>query len=111
MGNTANEEEIIEYVNCVHNAKKIKIIPRDKNVETRLSLGLTVHQQEDIVRSITANDYKKGPEDDKDETRDGKIWVFIKEMSVYNAEFYIKVKYKKEEKSVIALSCHFNESK
>lgn len=104
-----NISDVNDIVTKVRNSDHI-IIPRrrfnDKNEQTRNLLGITYNDQVDLVRSIDAKNYYQGPLGDRDSQRGGVLWIFKKE--AYGEMFYIKFKYKADDNSVIAISCHLN---
>lgn len=64
------------------------MVPRPKNQETIVALGLTLLNIREIILSLSVADYCHGPEKDRD--KPGEIWVFGKQ--VQNKEVYIKLK-------------------
>jgi hypothetical protein len=98
-------DEVIEAIRTC----RIDIVNRTKNQETRLLLGITVCEQEDMVRSLTQHDYHEGPLDDRDTIRGGKLWVFKTELMGH--PIYVKVKVIEIEdgrRIVKAISCHID---
>ena len=83
---------------------RIIIANRDKNASTRYRLGITIDDQEEIVRTLCATDYFQGPMTDHNGTP-GNVWVFKK--VAYGETFYIKIKYIIPVK---AISCHIDEN-
>ena len=105
--NMADIFEITSFLNEVRNASEIDVVNTKKNRHTRLLLGITVMDQEDMVRNLSLEDYQSGPEKDRDSSKSGSIWVFITQC--YGASFYIKIKdvFVKDGDSVVrCLSCH-----
>jgi len=101
------KEEIIEFIK---NCDVVHIEDRDKNAETRRRLGITVDDQEDLIRELTTRNYVKGPEADHNPNYPGDIWVFKKE--AYEETFYIKLKgleFTDDGKLTKVISCHIAE--
>ena len=69
------------------------VMNRDKNRDGLIAIGITKRQRQDVIRSLTPEDYCEGPL--PDETRPGEVWVFGKH--VEGAEVYIKLKLTKTE--------------
>ncbi len=59
-----------------------------ENREGLLTLGITKAQRDEVIHSLTPEDYCKGPL--RDETQPGEVWVFGK--YVEGTEVYIKLK-------------------
>ncbi len=88
---------------------KIIICNNNKNRQTRLAVGITTVEQEEIIRSLTVADYHSGPEDDLDPNSRGKVWVFKK--CIYRKYFYIKAKeiqIKENYEYSFVYSCHID---
>ena len=103
------KEEIIEFIK---KCDLIYIVDRDKNAETRRRLGITVDDQEDLIKELTIHNYIKGPEADRDSNYPGDIWVFKKE--AYGVAFYIKLKgleVSDDGNLTRVISCHIAEYK
>ena len=64
------------------------IMNRDKNRDGLIAIGITKQQRDEIIRSLTPEDYCEGPL--PDESPPGDVWVFGKH--VENTEIYIKLK-------------------
>lgn len=102
--------EIEEYLHEVKTADLIVFVPRRKNEETRLSIGLTAYDQEDIVRNLKVEEYYSGPHNDHDKSKLGMIWIF--KHSFEGHMLYIKIKEKNsvEGKKIIkCISIHIDE--
>jgi len=78
----------LEDFNALTIDQKPKVIPREKNRDVLISLGLTLKNQWDILRSLTVEDYVAGPEPDRQ--RKGDVWMFG--VKVQTTELYIKLK-------------------
>ena len=72
----ADEFEIKRFLHDVKNADIIDFVPTEKNRRTRLQIGLTAYDQENLVRNLSVNEYHSGPSKDKDPARTGMIWIF-----------------------------------
>lgn len=70
-------------------ARKMKLIPRKKNMDSIYKMGLTILLVEEIILELEIEDYLKGPEDDYNGS-DEKIWMFLKKVEEYKV--YIKIK-------------------
>jgi hypothetical protein len=101
----ASLKDIQEYVSFVRSSKKIIIVNTSKNRETRYLLGITVQDQEDIIRGIKVTDYVSGPELDRDSSRTGMIWIF--KTKIDKNIIYVKIKIERIGE-VKALSCHID---
>lgn len=66
----------------------LNVVPRDKNNEALVDLGLTQRNRGDEILSLTPDNYHSGPEPDRD--RPGDIWIFKK--TVNGKRVYIKLK-------------------
>jgi hypothetical protein len=79
-----------------------------KNKEALIDLGLTANQREEILLSLSADDYCQGPKPDT--LNSGVYWVFGKKID--GAEVYIKLKIVEaaREEYAICLSFHKSES-
>lgn len=105
----ADVSQIQSFLRDVRNADFIDFVPTEKNRRTRLSIGLTAFDQEDIVRNLSVHEYHNGPSKDKDPTKVGMVWVF---KHIYEGHIlYIKLKEKiiVEGITIIrCLSCHID---
>ena len=72
----------------VASIQKPYVIPREKNRDVLIHLGLTLTDQWHILLALTEEDYVSGPEQDRD--RAGDVWIFG--VSVQMVEVYIKIK-------------------
>lgn len=66
----------------------IYVVDRHKNQDALSRLGFTKKQREEIILSLTAEDYCEGPELDRNAS--GNVWVFGKIEE--GQEIYIKLK-------------------
>lgn len=107
--NMADEIEIKRFLQDVKSANIIDFVPTEKNRRTRLLIGLTTYDQEDLVRNLNVNEYHSGPLKDKDPAKIGMLWVF--KHNYQGHMLYIKLKEKiiVEGTTVIrCLSCHID---
>ena len=66
---------LIEFKRLVTNGRGgLDIIPRPKNNQTILQLGLTRQNIRDLILDLAFEDYICGPEKDRDTF--GELWVF-----------------------------------
>lgn len=104
-----NHDLIQNFINEIAKVDEIIFVPTDKNKRTRLLLGLTVLDCEEIIKGLTVSDYIKGPEDDHDPAREGKVWIF---KTNYDANvLYIKLKEVeiiRNNRVIRCLSCHID---
>lgn len=106
----ADAEEIKKFLETVKTADEIDIVGTNKNRKTRYELGLTIGDQEEIIRNLEVHEYILGPKDDHDITKEGKVWIFKHH---YEKEhlLYIKLKevvIEKNKKIIRCLSCHID---
>jgi hypothetical protein len=83
------------------NAGGLWVPNRDKNREALLALGITKTLRGEVIRSLTPEDYCKGPL--PDETQSGDVWIFGAQIE--DTEVYIKLKLTESE-APICLSFH-----
>ena len=105
----ASISQIQDFLNEIRKADSIAIVPREKNKKTRYKIGLFTYDQIDIIINLTVKDYYKGPERDKDPTKDGDVWIF--KSDYYEHVLYIKLKIKNCEDGktrVVCISCHLD---
>ena len=62
---------------------------RLENKKTLLKLGLTKRDIGSCILNLTAKDYYKGPEEDRNKS-EGRVWIFLHPYS--GCKIYIKVK-------------------
>lgn len=96
-------ETLADVINIIRNCR-IVISNREKNANTRYRLGITIADQETLIKSLSAEDYFQGPMADHDGTA-GNVWVFKKR--AFGEVFYIKIKYVVPPR---AISCHIDEA-
>lgn len=88
----AVESQIKRFLHDVKNADIIDFVPTEKNRHTRLQIGLTAYDQENLVRNLNVSEYHSGPSKDKDHTRTGMVWIFKHDYKGHM--LYIKLKEK-----------------
>jgi len=77
-----------EFKFIVTGGRGLDVIPRKKNIEALLELGITKRIRKSEILSLSKEDYYSGPKPDKD--LPGDVWEFGKTI---NAEdVYIKLK-------------------
>jgi len=64
------------------------VLNRQKNRDGLIAIGITKQQREEVIQSLSHEDYCEGPL--PDETQPGDVWVFGKQ--VEGTEVYIKLK-------------------
>ena len=106
----ADAEEIKKFLETVKTADEIDIVGTNKNRKTRYELGLTIGDQEEIIRNLEVHEYISGPEEDHDRTKEGKVWIF---KHYYKKEHWLYIKLKeavivKNKKKIKCLSCHID---
>lgn len=103
----ATREEVEAFLNRFHTKLKIyNIIFRDdrgKNTQALIELEITPAYREEVIKSITTNDYSEGPIIDT-LNQYGEMWVFGKD--VKKQEVYIKIAYGFPNSSTICISFH-----
>lgn len=76
---------------------------RPKNIDALLDLEITRRTREEVVMSLTFQDYCQGPVDDV-LNKGGEMWVFGKD--VKGAEVYIKITMGRPQSHAICISFH-----
>ena len=89
--------------------ESFSLIRRPQNMATLMQLGIDKTGCLDQILSLTAEDYCKGPEDDRDKGKGGKFWFFGKRIEGH--EVYIKLKLVTigEKKEALCISFHIAE--
>jgi len=93
-----------EFKKIATKGRGIDFIPRVKNRDALLKLGLTKKNAEQEILSLSVADYCSGPEPDKD--KPGEIWEFGKMLK--EREVYIKLKIAQAEEEQIAKCISFH---
>ena len=85
---------------------KFYLVPRQKNRDALLRMGLTINNCRREVMSLVVEDYCSGPDSDFDSRFKGAVWTFGKE--IYEVRMYIKVKVVKTDvhQAVTCISFH-----
>ncbi len=81
---------------------------RDKNRQALAELDITARYRENVVLSLSTEDYIEGPVEDL-LNKIGDLWVFGKD--VKGKEVYIKISMGKENSHTICISFHVAEHK
>jgi hypothetical protein len=93
-----------EFKKIAASGRGIDFIPRSKNLESLLMLGLTRKNAKEEILNLAVTNYCGGPEPDKD--KPGEIWEFGK--SIEGIEVYIKLKIAQVGKEKIAKCISFH---
>ena len=103
MNNLLEESLKIFLQECKESVKqgKLDLIPRDKNMESIIKMGLTIFDIEDIICSLTVKDYYRGPSEDY-KYKDEYVWEFLKKYD----EFRIYIKLKFNDDKTVCISFH-----
>ncbi len=93
MARRAPEEEIERILaivrKCIMN-KRYTFIPRQKNLGTLATEGMTIRDLLSAIIDMKATDYFCGPSEDRDRPGTGEIWEFG--CPFQGKEFYLKLK-------------------
>ena len=98
---------LIEFKKAVTKGSGVQLVPRLDTITTLSHLGITKKNLEEILLTLSVNNYSKGPDPDRD--KGGEIWVFGKQIRGY--EIYIKLKVAKVSESKIAKCISFHIAK
>ncbi|MGL4254078.1 MAG: type II toxin-antitoxin system MqsR family toxin [Fusobacteriaceae bacterium] len=103
--------EIQEFLDrCSHKvlSGKLKLIPREKNMESIYSMGLSILNVEEIIAELSVEDYYRGPTPDH---KDGEeeVWEFLTDFEGYS--IYIKLRLDEKDDLVVCISFHEAEYK
>ena len=96
--------QLIELLKTVN----IEIIPRQVNIDFIYESGATIDDVKDCIRHLEERHLKKGPVDDDDKTRKGKIYIF-QTLFIERYWVYVKVKVKLDKvsnKFIAVISFH-----
>jgi hypothetical protein len=105
----AEQSEISKFLHIVKNVDLIDFVPTEKNRHTRLLLGLTVDELEEMIRNLKSDEYHSGPFKDKDPTKIGKVWIFKHLFSGHLLYIKLKERIIVEGNSIVkCLSCHID---
>lgn len=109
----SEKQSVQEFLSGYKAAAKesFRLIRRPQNMTTLNQLGMDVRGCENQILSLTAEDYCKGPEDDRAKEKGGRIWFFGKRIEDH--EIYIKLKLVAigEKKEALCISFHIAEYK
>lgn len=101
-------EVFLEEARAAIKDGKINFIERKKNMRALAKLGWMPEDAINEIETLTYNEYKSGPEADRDRPTSDKLWMFKK--TIEGEVFYIKLKVeKKADGSLKILSFHFDE--
>jgi hypothetical protein len=76
-----------------------QMLPREKNLQGLLDLGLTANLAKEVIAGLTPEDYAGGPKpDDNDANR--QVWEFGQDVG--GTEAYIKLQLRRDPKRVTA---------
>ncbi len=103
----ANVAEFLrEFKSIVTSGRGLDLIPRAETNQTILNLGLTSRQCEEIILSLSVNNYCDGPLPDYDYP--GSLWIFG--VLLNDCEIYIKLKIANVNGIKLAKCISFHES-
>lgn len=99
------EEIKIFLEECSHRVLngKLKLIPREKNMESIYSMGLSIFNVEEIIANLSVEDYEDGPTPDHKYAED-EVWEFITNFEEY--KIYIKLKLDDKDDLAVCISFH-----
>lgn len=83
--------------------KNFDLVPRDKNLKDIARLGL---DPVETIRSLTVQDYNRGPLKDDDLNRPTPLWEFIKDIDGVEVYMKIKIENRKSGLCVVCISIH-----
>lgn len=98
--------EFLDELKEIVTNQGIHLVSREKTKECLADLNLTKKNIEEIIVSLSIENYCKGPEADKGRT--GEIWVFGK--IINNDEHYIKLKIVKSKEDKLAKCISFHKA-
>ena len=104
MSNKKDVEKFIEEFITIAKVFDIIIINRQENTEALLDLGITAVIRKEIILSLKAEDYYRGPSEDKD-LPGFDMWEFGKIINDCD-EVYIKLSTRREKQSCLCISFH-----
>jgi hypothetical protein len=104
----SNEQDILRFLRKFKQiataGRGVDVVPRRKNLESLISLGLTRKNCIEQILSLSVADYCDGPKADTD--RPGEIWTFGK--LIGDKEVYIKLKIAQVGETMIAKCLSFH---
>lgn len=86
--------------------KQWHLVKDDRNRPTLELLGLTYDDVRDTLLKLTAEDYCRGPEPDRDPRYPGDVWVFVKNAVGSVVEIYIKLNLHPKGHHITVISFH-----
>lgn len=82
-------------------------LEKRKEPEKRLdSLSINYEIALELIMDLTVEDYSEGPKDDKDQSYDGTVWIFGKEVNEKMAYIKLKIDIKKGQEIPKCLAFH-----
>ncbi|MGL5056653.1 MAG: type II toxin-antitoxin system MqsR family toxin [Fusobacteriaceae bacterium] len=105
------EKNIQEFLDrCSHKVLngKLKLIPRQKNMDSIYSMGLSILNIEEIIAELTIENYYKGPTPDHKD-KEEEVWEFLVDFEEY--PIYIKLRLDEKDDLVVCISFHEAEYK
>jgi len=104
----ANETDVLaflaEFKKLIYSRRFILIGNREINSDTLIILGITESQRHDYIANLTKSDYCEGP--NPDDTGDGDVWIFGKEISSKEIYIKLKIKLQPDGKQALCISFH-----
>lgn len=82
--------EFLKNLKVAVESGRLFVIKREKNNEFLARCGMTPEEREKVITGLTRNEYKSGPEIDRDYTNEKDIWKFNTEY--LGKKIHIKVK-------------------
>lgn len=98
---------LIEFKKAVTQGSGVILVPRHDTLATLSHLGITKRNLEEILLTLSVENYSNGPENDRD--KGGELWVFGKQIRGH--EIYIKLKVAEVSGSKIAKCISFHIAK
>ena len=100
---------LTDLLDSIAKCDRIHIEDTKKNRLTRIRLGMSVVDQENIVRNLRGRDFVTGPVADTNPLYPGMLWIF--KVHYYHDILYVKVReveYELDGSVCKALSCHID---
>jgi hypothetical protein len=87
--NCTTNEALLWIKDAIAN-NRFFMIPRTKNNQGLIQLGLTTETLKTLICSLTHRNYCSGPEEDRDRPNSGEVWLYGEDVN--GTEAYIKIK-------------------
>ena len=103
------DQELSTFLRDIKTCDVILVIQTEKNKQTRYLLGMSLLEQDNIIRNLSNNDYYSGPLSDYDTSKPENLWVF--KVNYEGRVLYIKLKILEEQencKVVVVISLHID---